>query len=249
MADLNTAAESLLRLLDRNVAAAHVALANTFNAVLPSLDWTAETKAAVVAGLRESYPPALLARVELVSGATAVWYDGLAPDVDFSATAPDDVVSEERITESIGWAIRTATTAETALAQLAGSTQRVMLDAQRATVASNAAAEGVRYRRHTNYAGACNWCLVMATRGAIYASATSAVRGHDNCRCIAVPERPGSTYAVPVMVRDAEVRYVEARRQLEATSLTTNLNEILRRMDGQSLVEELHIGSSKQHHN
>ena len=230
MADLNTAAESLLRLLDRNVAAAHVALENTFNAVLPSLEWTAEAKAAVFAGLRESYPPALLARVELVSGATAVWYDGLAPDVDFSATVPDDVVSEERITESIGWAIRTATTAETALAQLAGSTQRVMLDAQRATVASNAAAEGVRYRRRTNYAGACDWCLVMATRGAVYTSAASAVRGHDNCRCLAIPERPGTSYTTPAMVRDAEQRYITARKELEAEGIVPTLDSIVKRM-------------------
>lgn len=64
--------------------------------------------------------------------------------------------------------------------------------------------EGIRYRRHTSYAGVCNWCLTMATREAIYKTATSAVKGHDNCKCIAVPERKGTSYTMPAMVRDAE---------------------------------------------
>ena len=230
MTDLNAAADGLLAILDGNVTAAHRVLRDDFGAALPSADWTAETRANVIAALRETHPPNLLAAVDLVGNTTAAWYDGLAPEVDFSATVPDDIVSDARLAESLGWAIRTATTAETALAQLAGVVQRAILDAQRATVAHNAAAEGVRYRRHTNYAGACNWCLTMATRGAVYTSAASAVRGHDNCRCIAVPERSGSSYAVPAMVRDAEVRYVEARRQLEAEGSPISLDAIVQRM-------------------
>lgn len=108
----------------------------------------------------------------------------------------------------------------------------MMLDAQGATVAHNAAAEGVRYRRHTNYAGACNWCLTMATRGAVDPSAASAVRGHDNCRCRPVPERLGTKYTVPAMVREAEDRYVTARGQLEAEGVASPLlNNIVKRMD------------------
>lgn len=65
--------------------------------------------------------------------------------------------------------MNTATSAQTALAQLQGTVQRGVLDAQRETVSYNASREGVR---------------------AVYRSAMSAVRGHDNCRCLAVPDRP-----------------------------------------------------------
>jgi hypothetical protein len=34
----------------------------------------------------------------------------------------------------------------------------------------------------------------MATRGAIYKTAISAVKGHDNRKCIAVPERKSTSY-------------------------------------------------------
>ena len=239
MTDLNDAADALLRLLERNVGAAHTGLQNAFYAILPSGDWTIETKGAVVAGLVEVYPHALRGAIDMAAEMVAAWYDALAPDEPYSATVPDEIVTDERIAESIGWAIRTATTAETALAQLAGSVQRAVLDAQRATVAHNAAAEGVRYRRHTNYAGACDWCLVMATRGAIYTSTASAVRGHDNCRCIAVPERSGSSYETPAMVLDAEARYAEARRQLEAEGSPTSLDAIVKRMDAMSIQQQV----------
>ncbi len=71
----------------------------------------------------------------------------------------------------------------------------------------------------------------MATRGAIYTSAASAIGGHDNCRCIAVPERAGTEYTVPAMVRDADKRFAEAIRQLRAERKAVTLNSAVARMD------------------
>lgn len=64
----------------------------------------------------------------------------------------------------------------------------------------------------------------MATRGAIYTSAASAVKGHDNCRCIAVPIRKGTSYTTPTMVGDAEKRYFAARKQLVAEGVSPTLD-------------------------
>jgi len=68
-------------------------------------------------------------------------------------------------------------------------------------------------------------------QGAIYMSAASAVRGHDNCRCIAVPERRGTEYTVPAMVRDAEKRYDAARQQLVTEGQPATLDAVVAHMD------------------
>lgn len=192
-----------------------------------------EDRAALIAALREYLPELTLAHAGAVAEVTAGWYEELAPGEPFSATVPDEIVPAERIATSVGWAINTATSIETALAQLQGTVQRAVLDAQRETVSHNASRERTRYRRHCGYA-ACNWCLVMAGRGAVYRSATSAVRGHDNCKCLAVPERAGMTeYTVPPLVRDAEKRYAEASKQLKAEGKPLTLAAVISRMDAQ----------------
>lgn len=188
---------------------------------------------AIIAALRDHLPGVVTGWAVIVADDTATWYRGLAPDEKFTvAVPPDGLVTPERIAQSVSWAVNTATTAQTAIAQLQGSVHRAIADAQRETVAFNAAREGVRYRRHCGYA-ACNWCLVMAGRGAIYKSATSAVRGHDNCRCLAVPERPGMTdYTVPPLVRDAEAKYAEAAKALSAEGVASpSLQAIIGKMD------------------
>lgn len=137
----------------------------------------------------------------------------------------------ERIAKSISWAINTATSAQNALAQLHGTMGRAVSDTQRETVTFNASQEGVRYRRHCGYA-ACNWCLVMAGRGAIYRIAQNAVRGHDNCRCLAVPERPGMEgYTVPKLVEQASQCYAAASKALAAEGKAATLDAVVARMD------------------
>ncbi|SBS79292.1 putative Gp5 [uncultured Mycobacterium sp.] len=194
--------------------------------------WDPADRQALIAALVEHLPGVVAGHAAAVADYTTVWYDQLAPDEPFTAAVPPgDLVPAERIRQSISWAVNTATSTQTALAQLQGTVQRGVLDAQRATVAHNAAAEGIRYRRHTNYAGACNWCLVMASRGAVYKTAAAAVKGHDNCKCIAVPERKGTSYTMPALVRDAEKRYVAARKELETEGVSSTLDDIIRRMD------------------
>jgi len=231
MTALDDAVESLTATLGHLQDAAAADVEYLFRS-LSGETWDAESKRRLVDELREILPDVMTAYGDIVADVTAAWYGDLAPDEPYAATAPEDVLPVERIETSIGWAVNAATNVETALSRLVGTTQRMVMDAQRATVAHNAAAEGVRYLRHCNYAGACNWCLAMATRGAAYASATTAVRGHDRCKCTAVPVRPGTSYTAPKMVRDAEKAYAAARKQLISEGVSTpSLDAIVKRMD------------------
>ncbi|SBS78210.1 hypothetical protein MHPYR_520047 [uncultured Mycobacterium sp.] len=234
MTALDNAVDALQALLQRVEDASALDVENLWHIVTAQLTgWDPADRQAVIAALGEYLPDMLAGHAAVVADYTTVWYDALAPDEPFTATVPSgDLVPAERIRQSISWAVNAATSTQTALAQLQGTVQRAVHDAQRATVAHNAAAEGIRYRRHTNYAGACNWCLTMATRGAIYKTATSAVKGHDNCKCIAVPARKGTSYTMPAMVLDAEKRYLAARKQLEgAGDIPPTLDSIVKRMD------------------
>ena len=172
------------------------------------------------------------------------WYDELTPPVtslDAAMSAPSTYqaqytpvpgkVTEERVKQSLEWAVNTAQNVLTAKAQLAGAVQRMVMDGSRESIVFNAEKEGVKYVRHCNYATACNWCLVMATRGTVYKSIASATKGHDKCKCIAVPIRKGYTYDPPQIVKDAAVKYEEAKKLVIKDKLEPTLDNILKRMD------------------
>lgn len=122
---------------------------------------------------------------------TAQWYDELAPQLKFHA-APMIGVPRERIDESARWAMFSPGQASP-LHRLAGSTQRMIFDASRNTAIGNARAEGVRWARYAS-ASACDFCLMLASRGAVYHSEDAALAAHDHCKCTAVPERSGTSW-------------------------------------------------------
>jgi hypothetical protein len=58
----------------------------------------------------------------------------------------------------------------------------------------------VRYIRQPN-PGACSWCLMQATRGAIfYSEQTARSSGHNNCKCLIFPEPAPGAWANKVLV-------------------------------------------------
>lgn len=166
---------------------------------------------------------------------TATWYDQLAPNLDFKAT-PAPLPDVDMLAASARWATaplfqENPTTEADPLTRLAGSMQRRVFDASRETVTANAEHEpGTRWARYAS-ANACAFCRLMATRGAVYRSEVAATtvvgragsgrtRGtqslgdkyHDHCRCVAVPIRPGDSYAPPDYVGKWEKEYYAARR-------------------------------------
>jgi hypothetical protein len=99
-----------------------------------------------------------------------------------------------------------------AKARLAASTERLVLDTGRDTVIDNAQ----RDRQAKGWArvpepGACSFCLMLATRGAVYRSeATADFKSHDNCRCHVEPVF--TAYEPPARVREAQALWASSTR-------------------------------------
>lgn len=79
-----------------------------------------------------------------------------------------------------------------ALSRLSGSVTRLVLQPARRTVSDAAAADPARPRfARKPDPDACDWCLMLSSRGAVYVSESSAGGDmhdyHDRCRCEAVP--------------------------------------------------------------
>jgi hypothetical protein len=174
------------------------------------------------AGLLHTVVPEIVGQhVQAAATVTAQWYDELAPDLPFQATPVVNLPSE-RIKKSVDWALHaptaptpeapsTAPTSDDVLSRLSGSTKRMVYDASRDTVVSNASVEGVKWARYAS-ANACPFCRLLATRGPVYTSEKSAAfKAHDHCRCLAVPERGGETYQPPPYVKGWERQYLDAR--------------------------------------
>lgn len=102
MTELDRAVEALPYALARHQDAALADVANIWRIVGAELaaGGPAE-KAAVIAALREFLPDLVDAHASLVADATAAWYDELAPDQPYSATAPTGIVPAERVEQSI----------------------------------------------------------------------------------------------------------------------------------------------------
>ena len=179
---------------------------------------------------------------------TAQWYNELAPTSAFRATPVVDLPAA-RIDNTIGWALHAPGQA-TPLERIAGSAKRMVFDASRDTVVANARIEGVRWVRQAR-PDACAFCRLMATRGPVYHSETSATevvgargrpRGaqvlgdkyHDHCRCIAAPLRAGSSYIPPAYTAQWQQDYIDATRALRKDGKQPDLSNVLTHMRANS---------------
>ena len=65
------------------------------------------------------------------------------------------------------------------------------------------------YRRYIRQPspGACPWCLMQATRGAVfYTEQTAVSAGHAHCKCVVFPEPKPGAYRNTVLIDPAEVK-------------------------------------------
>lgn len=126
----------------------------------------------------------------------ADWYD-LLRDVPPSARAFDAVLADppdvKQVEGSARWGLGPLfqDDPDTTLERLLGSTQRLVLQAGRDSVWRSAARDPVRTRvaRVPSGADTCRFCIMLASRGAVYADDVAAGRGndfHDNCDCTQV---------------------------------------------------------------
>lgn len=108
---------------------------------------------------------------------TADWYQDLSPTSTYVAT-PAPLPPQDQLETTARWAAGTVLTATevSPLDLLAGAMQRALFGASRRTVVDNAEAEpGAKWARYAS-ANACEFCRMLATRGAVYASEESATR-------------------------------------------------------------------------
>lgn len=157
--------------------------------------------------LKETFPPTIDPFVAAAGVLAAEWYSGLS-DVPFD-TRVSEPPALQVLAETVGWAFTQADPLNAAI----GSTERHIFTAARDTVVDNATREGVRFARYAS-ANACPWCRVLATRKPVFKDAGNAVRGHNNCHCIAVPVRPGDTYSPPDYVKTWLDDYNAARDEV-----------------------------------
>lgn len=140
--------------------------------------------------VQEEYPTIVRPSLETTAEIAAAAYDALG-ESDF-AELPDFPEDDDlRITAR--WAMSTGDQF-TGLDLLMGATDRLVYDAARDTITSNAnREEGTRWGRETTGGKPCDFCEMLATRGAVYSSADEAGEAdsyHDNCNCEVYPERP-----------------------------------------------------------
>jgi hypothetical protein len=91
----------------------------------------------------------------------------------------------------------------------------------RDTVAANAKREGVRWARVPSGAKTCSWCLILASRDAVYASKKSAGgeenhRYHGDCDCQAVRIGKSSDYPPGYLPDDFYAKYQQAREAAQS---------------------------------
>lgn len=150
--------------------------------------------------LHQGIPEIVRPMAQAAATVTSQWYDELAPDLKFEAK-PVVKLPVERIDKTVDWALYAPTTKkvepagllfrepgngepsglavwevapDVTLNRLAGSTKRMVYDASRDTVLSNAIEEGVRWARVAQ-PDACAFCRLLASRQAVYRTEADAL--------------------------------------------------------------------------
>ncbi|ASM62514.1 MuF-like minor capsid protein [Mycobacterium phage AlleyCat] len=173
------------------------------------------TKAEGLALISDAYPKLILPFIGAAGMLTARWYSeqkALPRSTGF-AVEPAALPADEKLAASGRWAL----VQRDPVGALQGTASRSLFDQSRDTVLDNAGREGVRWARYAS-ANACGFCRMLATRSltageagapGLYRSERAALgsphkknaRGHDHCKCLAVPVRSG-TYEPPAYVHD-----------------------------------------------
>ena len=160
--------------------------------------------------LIEAFPEIAVAYSEVAGDLAADWYEQSAPTLAYQAV-PAPMPNVTALTKSAQWAL--GGDGDIALNRLAGTLQRGIFDGARNTTLFNVETErGASWARHAS-ANACEFCRLMATRGAAYRSEENAAgkKYHDRCHCVAVEVRPGMVYEPPAYVQDWTDQYLQAR--------------------------------------
>lgn len=140
-----------------------------------------------------------------------------------------------QIDANVGWAVSPlygSTDAATALSRAAGVVQRLTANADRATILTNARRDpaGVRWYRGAS-ASCCSFCALVASRGAVYRSESSAdFKAHNNCRCFPVVLFPGESVELPDYYQQFADEYATAAEAVAAEGGARSSRAVLKKM-------------------
>lgn len=143
--------------------------------------------------LLDALPGLIIKYAEAASVSAAEWYDENRSDLgvagSFEAFLPE--LRDPGVESLLRWADAEAKSTLTELSLIEGSVFRRIVNGARDTVIQNVAQDpqGIGYQRYARLADAgCPFCRMLAGRGLVYRSETTATFGaHDNCQCSAVP--------------------------------------------------------------
>ena len=139
----------------------------------------------------------------------ADWYDQSAPDLDYTAE-PAPPPEPEALERSADWAL--GGDGEEALDRMSGTLQRTIANGARNTTALNADFEpGARWVREAAE-DACEFCRLMAIRGAVYRTELSALRVVGRSTNISNADRRAA--AAGQMTRDEAIQRAMQRNAI-----------------------------------
>lgn len=132
----------------------------------------------------------------------AQWYDDLREQAEvkgrFSAIPAD--IRDSGTDELARWAVAPLFQAEpdwmTARTKVHGGLQRRITNFSRQTVAGSSIADPNARGWQRIGAGACAFCAMLISRGAVYSEASADFASHDHCHCAAVPAWEGHSQPV-----------------------------------------------------
>ncbi len=129
-----------------------------------------------MAYVTNAYPDVVTPYLAAANDLTQTWYEAL-PVVAASATAPayDSLAAPLTEVDALSISGRWSLTQSNPVDALQGSGTRAVFDQSRRTVTENVTQEvGARWARYAS-ANACNFCKMLATRGAVFTSEASAL--------------------------------------------------------------------------
>lgn len=145
------------------------------------------------AALRDVLPD-LLATYTIASATVAAdWYDELRDELNidgrFRAIVPEQ--GDLGTDELAGWAVTPLFGAEPdwerARTLAEGGIQLRIANAARNTITRSSIADPQAIGWQRSAAGGCPFCVMLASRGAVYTRETVDFAAHDHCKCVAVP--------------------------------------------------------------
>ena len=179
------------------------------------------------------FVPVLVAEYGQIAAALAMeWYDDLlgeAGEAGWFAAAmpPTPAVVAEQVEDTVRFFAGKLWTPdpESALSGMSMASDKYVKQFGRDTVAWNADREGVAWARVPTGATTCSWCLILASRDAVYFSEASATiredgeEYHGDCDCQAVPLRAGDDYPQGYLPDDFHDMYQVARDSADSPDM------------------------------